>query len=82
MDNAARHRPPRTSARHRPLGRRTPINPSRGRAPVVASIVAAEDDSGLSLRQLIDDCRSALLGTPDLWVPETLPWSLTCRDGG
>ena len=34
MDNAARHRPPRTSTRHRPLGRRTPINPSRGRAPI------------------------------------------------
>ena len=32
---------------------------------VVASIVATEDDSGLSLRQLIDDCRNALLGTPD-----------------
>ena len=36
-----------------------------GEEIVVASIVAAEDDSGLSLRQLIDDCRSALLGTPD-----------------
>ncbi len=32
---------------------------------VVASILAAEDDSGLSLRQLIEDCRGALLGTPD-----------------
>ena len=31
----------------------------------IASIVAAEDDSGLSLRQLIEDCRRALLGTPD-----------------
>ena len=31
---------------------------------VVASIVAAEDDAGLSLRQLIEDCRKALLGTP------------------
>ena len=20
--------------------------------------------------------------SPALWVPETLPWSLTCRDGG
>ena len=36
-----------------------------GEQIVVASIVAAEDDSGLSLRQLIEDCRSALLGTPD-----------------
>ena len=32
---------------------------------VIASIVAAEDDSGLSLRELIEDCRSALLGTSD-----------------
>ena len=32
---------------------------------IIASIVAAEDDSGLSLRELIDDCRSALLGMPD-----------------
>ena len=32
---------------------------------VIASLVAAEDESGISLRQLIDDCRSALLGTPD-----------------
>ena len=31
---------------------------------VVASIVAAEDDSGLSLRQLIEDCRKTLIGTP------------------
>ena len=36
-----------------------------GEEIVVASMVAAEDDSGLSLRQLIDDCRSAILGTPD-----------------
>lgn len=36
-----------------------------GEEIVVASIVAAEDDSGLSLRQLIEDCRNALLGTPD-----------------
>ena len=36
-----------------------------GEEIVVASIVAAEDDSGLSLRQLIEACRSALLGTPD-----------------
>ena len=36
-----------------------------GEEIVVASIVASEDDSGLSLRQLIEDCRSALLGTPD-----------------
>ena len=36
-----------------------------GEEIVVASIVAAEDDAGLSLRQLIDDCRSALLGTPE-----------------
>ena len=36
-----------------------------GEEIVVASIVAAEDDSGLSLRQLIDECRNALLGTPD-----------------
>ena len=32
---------------------------------VIASLVAREDDSGLSLRQLIRDCRSVLLGTPD-----------------
>ena len=32
---------------------------------IIASIVAAEDDSGLSLRELIEDCRSALLGTSD-----------------
>ena len=36
-----------------------------GEEIIIASIVAAEDDSGLSLRQLIEDCRSALLGTPD-----------------
>ena len=36
-----------------------------GEETVVASIVATEDDSGLSLRQLIEDCRGALLGTPD-----------------
>ena len=36
-----------------------------GEEIIVASIVAAEDDSGLSLRQLIEDCRSALLGTSD-----------------
>ena len=36
-----------------------------GEEIVIASLVAAEDDSGLSLRQLIEDCRSALLGTPD-----------------
>ncbi len=36
-----------------------------GEEIVVASIVAAEDDSGLSLRKLIDDRRRALLGTPD-----------------
>ena len=36
-----------------------------GEEIVVASIVAAEDDAGLSLRQLIEECRSALLGTPD-----------------
>ena len=36
-----------------------------GEEIVVASKVASEDDSGLSLRQLIQDCRSALLGTPD-----------------
>ncbi len=41
------------------------IFPIEGEEIVVASIVAAEDDSGLSLRQLIDDCRNALLGTPD-----------------
>ena len=31
----------------------------------IASIVAGEDDSGLSLRRLILDSRSALVGTPD-----------------
>ena len=36
-----------------------------GEEIVIASLVATEDDSGLSLRQLIEDCRSALLGTPD-----------------
>ncbi len=36
-----------------------------GEELLVASIVAAEDDAGLSLRQLIDECRNALLGTPD-----------------
>ncbi len=36
-----------------------------GEEIVIASLVASEDDSGLSLRQLIEDCRSALLGTPD-----------------
>ena len=36
-----------------------------GEEIVIASLVAAEDDSGLSLRQLIEDCRSALLQTPD-----------------
>ena len=36
-----------------------------GEEITVASIVATEDDSGLSLRQLIDDCRNALIGTPD-----------------
>ena len=32
---------------------------------LIASFIAREDDSGLSLRQLIRDCRNALLGTPD-----------------
>ena len=36
-----------------------------GEEIVIVSLVATEDDSGLSLRQLIGDCRSALLGTPD-----------------
>ncbi len=36
-----------------------------GEKIVIASLVAVEDDSGLSLRQLIEDCRSALLGTTD-----------------
>ena len=38
---------------------------------VIASLVAAEDDSGISLRQLIGDCRSALLGTPHYLKLET-----------
>ncbi len=37
---------------------------------MVASIVASEDDSGLSLRHLIDKCRSALRGTPDYFKLE------------
>ena len=37
----------------------------KGEEIIVASIIAAEDDTGLSLRQLIEDCRGALLGTPD-----------------
>ena len=41
------------------------IYATEGEEIVVASIVATEDDSGLSLRQLIDDCRNALIGTPD-----------------
>ena len=36
-----------------------------GEEIVVASILGTEDDSGLSLRQLIEECRGALLGTPD-----------------
>ena len=36
-----------------------------GEEIVVASILATEDDSGLSLRQLIEECREALLGSPD-----------------
>ena len=36
-----------------------------GEEIVVASIVAAEDDTGLSLQQLIEESRIALLGTPD-----------------
>ena len=36
-----------------------------GEEIVVASILATEDDSGLSLRQLIEECRDALLGSPD-----------------
>ena len=32
---------------------------------LVASMFTKEDDSGLSLRQLIADCREAILGTPD-----------------
>lgn len=36
-----------------------------GEEIVVASMVAAEDDAGLSLRQLIEETRIALLGTPD-----------------
>ena len=36
-----------------------------GEEIVIASLVTTEDDSGISLRQLIEDCRSALLGTPD-----------------
>jgi len=31
---------------------------------VVASLVLREDDSGVSLKQLIDECRTGLLGTP------------------
>ena len=41
------------------------IYATEGEEIVVASILAAEDDSGLSLRELIEDCRGALLGTPD-----------------
>ena len=41
------------------------IFPFEGEEIVVASMVAAEDDSGLSLRQLIEDCKGALLGTSD-----------------
>ena len=36
-----------------------------GEEIVIASLIATEDDSGISLRQLIQECRSALLGTPD-----------------
>ncbi len=36
-----------------------------GEEIVVTSILATEDDSGLSLRQLIEKCRAALMGTPD-----------------
>ena len=36
-----------------------------GEEIIVASLVAAEDDSGLSLRQLIEDCRGALIETPE-----------------
>ena len=36
-----------------------------GEEIVIASLVTTEDDSGISLRQLIENCRSALLGTPD-----------------
>ncbi len=41
------------------------IYATEGEEIVVASILATEDDSGLSLRQLIEACRSALLGTPN-----------------
>lgn len=41
------------------------IYAAEGQEVVVASIVAVEDDAGLSLRELIDECRSALTGTLD-----------------
>ena len=41
------------------------IYAAEGEEVFVASIVATEDDAGLSLRELIEDCRSALLGTLD-----------------
>ena len=37
----------------------------KGEEIFIASLVVSEDDSGLSLRQLILDCRSELLGMPD-----------------
>lgn len=41
------------------------IYAAEGEVVVVASIVAVEDDAGVSLRELIEECRSALVGTPD-----------------
>ena len=41
------------------------IYAAEGEEVVVASIVAADDDAGLSLQRLIEECRSALLGTLD-----------------
>ena len=37
------------------------------------------DSTGYSL---FDNLRSNSTWSPSLWVPETRPWSLTCRDAG
>ena len=38
---------------------------AEGEEIIIASLTLAEDDSGLSLRELIDECRLTLRGTPD-----------------
>ena len=36
----------------------------------------------IGIRRAVKDAALAALATRRVWVPETRPWSLTCRDAG